>query len=104
MNALAQEIEVFLLDRQTWISAEELCAAFHVEPRELRATGDTPGLCSDFAISGARGFRHINRCTDEEWRAFSERMHAHGLAELRRVSTLRWKREGVPQMFQETTP
>ena len=102
MKTLAQEIEVFLLQRKDWISAEELCLIFHVEPRELRATGETPGLCSDFAISGARGFRHINCATNEEWHAFSERLHSHGLAELRRVNTLRWKREGTPQMFQET--
>jgi len=96
MSALAAEIEAFLLKREGWIAADELCLIFHVEPRELRTSGEKPGLCSAFAISGPRGFRHINRCTDAEWQQFSERIHAHGLAELRRVFTLRQKREAEP--------
>lgn len=96
MSALATEIESFLRRRGEWVATDELCLIFHVEPRELRTREDKPGLCSDFAISGPRGFRHIAACTDAEWRQFAERIHAHGAAELRRISTLRMKREGVP--------
>ena len=96
MNALAAEVESFLRRRQTWVSTQELCLLFHVEPRELRATGEKSGLCSDFAISGPQGYRHVNACTAAEWLSFSERLHSHGLAELRRAATLRLKREGAP--------
>jgi hypothetical protein len=101
MSTLATEIESFLLRRAIWVATDEICLIFYVDPRELRAQGDKPGLCSEFAISGPHGFRHISTCTNEEWLQFSERIHAHGLSELRRISALRIKREGAVTPRQE---
>ena len=92
MNSLAANIEVFLERRKCWVTADELCLIFHVEPRELRTREGQPGLCSVFAISGPQGFRHIHHCTDEEWEQFRNRMRGHAISELTRVSNLRKKR------------
>ncbi len=88
MSALAAEIDAFLERRKCWVTAEELCLIFHVEPRELRTRDSVPGLCSNFAISGPLGFRHIRHCTDEEWAHFHSRMRGHAISELTRVSHL----------------
>ena len=91
-QAKADTIAAFLLKRGGWVSSEDICLVFQVEPRELRATDTIPGLCSQAAISGPKGFRHINTCTDEEWCHFQARLRAHGLSELRRVELLGQKR------------
>lgn len=96
MNELAAAIESFLLKQGAWVGSEDLCLIFHVE---LRATGEVPGLCSAFAISGTRGFRHIASCTEEEWQGFQARLRAHGIAELRRVRLLsRARSTAKPQL------
>jgi len=92
MSALAASIEAWLLAQRGWVDSDALCVVFHVDARELRATGDAPGLCSHFAISGPRGFRHIANATEEEWIHFHARMRAHGINELRRVKALRLRR------------
>lgn len=99
MSALAASIDEFLLRQGGWVDSDALCLVFHVDPRELRATGDTPGLCSSFAISGPRGFRHIHNATEEEWHHFESKMRKHGIAELVRVKNLRQKRNTAkPQL------
>jgi len=95
MNAKAAAIEFFLLRRADWVSAQEICRAFQVDERELRATKEIPGLCSAFAISGNRGFRHIETCTADEWTAFEARIRSHGISELVRVKNLRTRRNAV---------
>ena len=92
MSALADSIESWLLAQRGWVDSDALCLVFHVDPRELRATGDTPGLCSGFAISGSRGFKHIGNATEEEWQHFHDKMRKHGINELRRVKALRLRR------------
>ena len=94
--SISSQVDAFLLSRQGWVSASVLCEKFYLHPRELRASEGKPGICSNFAISGNAGFRHINCCTDAEWEAFRERLTAHGLAEIDRVTTLQSKRPQQP--------
>lgn len=95
----ADALAAFLLKHSGWVSSEELCLVFQVEPRELRSTNDLPGLCTEFAISSAKGFRHIDACTDQEWSSFEKRIRAHGKSELRRVEILSEKRiQTKPQL------
>lgn len=99
LDAEAAAISAFLLARDGWVAGEEICQRFGVEARALRATNTVPGLCSQFAISGPKGFRHITTCPEEEWRAFEARMKAHGIAELVRVKNLRARRQQAkPQL------
>lgn len=98
MNA----IEEYLLRRGGWVSAAELARLFSVKQRELRTRDDKPGLCSNFAISGNAGFKHVRKATDQEWRHFEARLRAHGIAELARVKRLRIARQDRPQSRFET--
>ena len=85
----ANRIEAYLLAAHGWVRAEDLCAAFNVTKRELRAVGERPGLCSRFAISGNKGFRHIKHCTAAEFSHFCQRVVAHAEGEIARVNDLR---------------
>jgi hypothetical protein len=86
------QIEHYLLLRPDWVSAAELVRTFRVDERELRAHNGAPGLCSSFALSGKRGYKHVRHATDEEWAAFEERIRSHGISELTRVKELRARR------------
>ena len=89
MNALADEIETYLLKASGWVSASVLAVEFQVDEREFRSTDGKPGLLSGFAISGNQGFRHVKLCTAEEWDRFYWRIRRHGIGELVRVRRLR---------------
>jgi len=65
LDAEASAISAFLLARDGWVQAKDICQRFGVEARALRATNTVPGLCSQFAISGPKGFRHIAACTED---------------------------------------
>jgi len=68
MLDLAKQIEVYLLERGTWVPARELEERFGVDQRKLRAQSGNPGLCSVFAISSsAHGYKHVRCATDEEF-------------------------------------
>ena len=83
------EIEKCLVAHGGWVSAAFLVDDFGLsDERELRATGDKPGLCSAFAISGKRGFRHVRCCTQQEFDEFYSRMRSHGIGELVRARRL----------------
>ena len=65
---LAEQIERHLLDRGEWVPARELCRRFGLTERQLRAVGDTPGLCEAFAISiPGHGYKHIRLATTAEF-------------------------------------
>ena len=89
MTTRAAEIEAFLLRHATWIDTQTLLVAFQIEERELRQTGDVPGLCTEFAISGNKGFRHIDCCTAEEFADFTNRLRPHAIHTLMRIKKLR---------------
>ena len=91
-NELAHRLEAYLLAARGWVSADELCAAFHVTKRQLRAREDQPGLCSHYAISGFRGFRHVAHCTQAEFDQACRRITAHAEGELARGGKLRQRR------------
>lgn len=93
---LAQQIEACLLERGTWVSSEEICEQFSLpDDRALRAVGDHPGLCSAFAISGNKGFKHVAIAQKSEWLHFKHRLRKHGIRELVRVRDLGRRRARV---------
>ena len=105
---LANRVEAFLLDRQGWVPAVEICTEFGLQERALRATGTRPGLCSDCAISGDKGFRHVRHATDEEFAHAFARMRRHALRELVHARQLRRRRRAAvvsrpPLVFERAT-
>jgi len=88
--ALKEAIEQHLLTAggSGWVKSAELCERFAIAERQLRKVGDQDGLCSDFAISSDKGFKHIARATTAEWLAFKHRMRNHAIAELVRTRNL----------------
>jgi len=71
-----------------WIKSSELCSLFDIKERQLRAVGDRSGLCSDFAISGDKGFKHVSRATPAEFLRCKHRLRRHAIAELVRARNL----------------
>ncbi len=90
--ALSTEIEGYLLDARRWVPAAELSARFGCRERAFRALGDQPGLCSRYAISGDKGFKHIVHATDQEFDRFYRRLRSHGLGELVHIRRLKRRR------------
>ena len=82
MNELAQQIEKHLLETHGWVTAWELQSKFGIGERALRALDGKPGLCSEFAISGNKGFKHVQYATDAEFDRSYKRARKHGIAEL----------------------
>jgi hypothetical protein len=92
-------IEQYLLAIGAWVPAQEICDTFHVTERQLRQVGDVEGLCSAFAISGDRGFKHVAKATPTEYVRFKHRIRGHGIQELRRVRDLDKRRQAVTRTF-----
>lgn len=96
MTALAQQIESYLLKAGGWVSSETLCAAFNLrDDRPLRQVGDVPGLCTEFAVSGNKGFCHVALAPTPEWLRFKHRIKKHGIRELCRIRDLDRRRHNV---------
>jgi hypothetical protein len=95
---LKESIESYLLTvpGEGWVKSAEICDRFALRnDRALRGVGDSPGLCSDFAISSDKGFKHITRATTREWLAFKHRMRNHAIAEMVRTRNLDRRRAQV---------
>ena len=92
---MRDEIEAYLLDQGEWVPARELCALFRITERQLRQTDDQQGLCSGFAISGDKGFKHVSLASTTEWLKFKHRLRKHGIAELVRVRDLDRRRRNA---------
>lgn len=71
-----------LLENPRWIRAQDICVRFEICQRKLRALGDRPGLCSEFAISGDKGFKHVRHATTVEFNRSYQRSRTHGINEL----------------------
>jgi hypothetical protein len=82
VSRLAQEIEAFLLATHRWVKSDELAEKFEIRPRVLRALGEKPGICSEFAISSDKGFKHVKHATESEFSHFYRRVRKHAIAEL----------------------
>ena len=102
MNELADSIEAYLIAQRTWVKAAEICSRFEVTERQLRAVGDRPGLCSEYAISGDKGFKHVQYATTAEYLRFKHRLRRHGIAELIRVRKLDQRRSNVTRTIRKT--
>jgi len=85
---LGEQIESYLLTQRRWVTSTELCERFDINARQLRQVDDQPGLCSGFAISGDKGFKHISIASTAEWLHFKHRLRKHGIRELVRVRNL----------------
>lgn len=104
-KSVAEEIEAFLLERRDWVSASELVTRFNLPTdRPLRSLGDDRGLCSGFAISGNRGFKHVALATRAEWLRFKHRLRRHGIGELVRVRDLDHRRQSVVRRLTSPSP
>jgi hypothetical protein len=89
---LEARIERYLLSAAAWVPAAQICRAFGVAERQLRAVDGTPGLCSLIAISGPRGYKHFHLATRSEWDRYVARetaIHGGALAMLQKKTTLR---------------
>ncbi|MCF7849722.1 MAG: hypothetical protein K9M45_12805 [Kiritimatiellales bacterium] len=97
MPNIEQRIEEYLLEAagDGWVNSKVLCAAFDVTERQLRKVGDQEGLCSAFAISGDKGFKHVALAARLEWLRFKHRMRKHAIAELIRVRDLDRRRNQI---------
>jgi hypothetical protein len=89
---LKEAIEQYLLSASVdgWVKGSDLAARFDLRSdRVLRKVGDQPGLCTEFAISGNKGFKHIARATTGEFDEYYSRERQHNISGL---VTLRQKR------------
>lgn len=82
MNPLAQQIEKYLLEKRGWVTTSELELKFGVRDRQLRSIHGQPGLCSEFAISGNKGFKHVQYASDAEFTRADQRVRKHAIGEL----------------------
>jgi hypothetical protein len=79
-----------------WVKSAALCERFDLRSdRVLRGVGDSPGLCTDFAISSDKGFKHVERASTREWLSFKHRMRNHAIAEMVRTRNLDRRRSSV---------
>jgi len=82
--------------RETWVSSDEICRVFGLrDDRPLRQVGSRPGLCTTFAISGDKGFRHVSCATKKEWLTFKHKMRRHAVREMVRTRDLEKRRSVV---------
>jgi hypothetical protein len=95
MNPQAEQlkdlIEAFLMSApgDGWASSAEIRRRFDLRSdRVLRGVGNSPGLCSEFAISSDKGFKHVARASTREWLAFKHRMRNHAISEMVRTRNL----------------
>jgi hypothetical protein len=96
-DELKEGIESYLLTApgDGWVKSQMLCERFQITERQLRKVGDRDGLCSDFAISSDKGFKHIEKATTREWLSFKHRMRGHAIAEMVRTRNLDRRRANV---------
>jgi hypothetical protein len=99
---LTDHIENYLLSKKGWVKSSELIEVFDVKERAMRAVGDSPGLCSTFAISGDKGFKHIANATTAEWLRFKHRMIKHAISEFTRLRKLSQRRANVTKHQKST--
>lgn len=92
---LSEQIEAYLLERRDWVPASELCTRFDLRERALRGLDDVPGLCTLFAISGNKGYKHVALATPEEWRHHFARERKHSIIALMNLRKKRQRREQV---------
>ncbi len=96
---LKEAIENHLLQVGCWVTSAEICERFDVSERQLRQVGSRAGLCSEFAISGDKGFRHVEKATPAEWRRFKHRLRKHAIGELVRTMNLDKRRNQVTRQI-----
>lgn len=89
-SELKNSIELHLLTAtgHGWVKSSELCDLFCITERQLRSVNNHPGLCSEFAISGDKGFKHVTKAGPKEYIRFKHRMRRHAVSELIRVRAL----------------
>ncbi len=85
---LSQRIDMYLRTCYHWVPTAALCEIFFINERALRTIGNRPGLCSNFAISGDKGFKHVRNATADEFDTFRFRIRSHAVSELRRLKIL----------------
>lgn len=95
MSELAARIEDYLLQEKRWVPARELVERFGIRQRAFRRLGTKEGLCSNFAISGDKGYMHVRHASEKAWERCKARLRAHAIGELTRLKHLRQRREAL---------
>lgn len=96
-DELKEAIESYLQNAvgTGWVKSRDLCDQFDISDRQLRQAGCRAGLCSEFAISGDKGFKHVTNATKAEYRRFKHRLRRHAISELVRTRNLDRRRNRV---------
>lgn len=95
---LKEAIEQYLLTApgDGWVKGAEIAARFDLRSdRVLRKVGDAPGLCTEFAISGNKGFKHIARASKSEFDDYYARERQHNISGLVTLRQKRRRRETI---------
>ena len=87
------ELEAYLRAEKRWFSTGEIVNRFGVTARALRAVGNVPGLCTEFAISSNAGFKHVEHASDAEFDRFYDRSRTHSIRQLVRLRRLARRRK-----------
>ena len=87
---LAPRIELYLLQKQGWVSASEICQHFEIsDERKLRGKDGKPGILADFAASSTRqgesGYCHHRFLTTAEWLPVKHRIKRHSVSQMRSI-------------------
>ena len=90
MQAVARQIEVFLLTQTDWVPDKVLEERYGIGERQLRADDlvGRPGLLEEFAISSGKGFKHLSLATVDERLKAKHRVRRTAISYLRR-----WQRQ-----------
>jgi len=95
MNSLRERMERYLLESSSGVQTWQLCGAFGVSERDLRAKGSDPGLLTGIAISTGSGYVHVSKASREDYIEWKHRIRKHAIAELRRVRETDMARSNV---------
>jgi hypothetical protein len=77
---------------------------FNIRQRVFRQHGRDPGICSRFAISSDKGFKHITKATTAEWLRHKHRALNHAISELRRIRLQAKARQNISRITGQVRP
>jgi len=104
MNELREQMRQYLLARPHWVATEDIIRDFDLsDDRPLRYTAGKPGLCSLFACSSNKGFKHVVHATTKEYIRFKRRIRGHGISELIRIRECEKERSRMLRQVKQHT-
>lgn len=88
------------MQENRWVSSAELCAKFGVKERQFRQVKGKPGLCSAFAVSGNKGFKHFTLASTSEWLRHKLRIKRNAIGQLCRIRDQQCQRANLSRRRQ----